>query len=144
MFPVKRNKEVVDLYIINSVRIRALAEKSEGSSTRIPWEERKDSLTFVGHRLPRFDDACPLSGLNLFVNTRFNRTSVDPGFVLRVDRCSPGVRCGCPPEATEDVGIPYGFFEFVFEYLGCQDYERPERVEFCEGSIIVRSASVPS
>lgn len=141
MFPDKGNSEVADLYIITSGQICALAEKIEARPTQIPWEEWKDSLTLVGKHLPRTHHAYSLNGLNLFVNMGFIPADVDPSFLLRVYRCSPGVRRGCPSEATEDFGLPYGFFELVFEDLRYQDSEIAEGVEFCEDNIIVHSVS---
>jgi len=142
MFPHEEDDKMAGLHVITSDRICALAKKFEGS-TRIPWEEWKGSLTFVGDSLPRSPHTYSMRGLNLFVDmSSFVMTATDPGVAFRVYVCSPRVR-HTQSGVAGGAGLQYDSIDLFFDDWKCEDSETVAEVEYSEDNIIIHTVCAP-
>jgi hypothetical protein len=139
IFPCEGGDETGDLRVITSDRVCALAKRFEGQA-RIPWEGWKDSMTFVGHSLPRFPNSYSTRGLILFVDMLPFFMTVDPGIALRVYNCSPRLR-HVPSGVAGDAGLPYDSIELPFDDW---QSETVAEVEYSEDNILIHTVGGPS
>ena len=143
ILPHEEDDEMGDLYVIASDRILSLTKKFEGSA-RVPWEEWKGSLTFVGDSLPRTPQSYSTHGLVLFVDmVPFFVTGATPGIAFRVYNCGPKVR-HTPFGATGDAGLPYGSSKPFFNHFELQDSETVTEVRYSEDNIVVHTVGALS
>lgn len=143
LFPHEGNDDIVKAYVITSDRICALAKKFKGSA-RVPWEEWKDSLAFVGGLLPNSPDAYCVRGLNLMVDVPPHVISIaDPGVTFYVFRCSPKV-CHASSGVAGDTGLPFGFMKLSLDDWGDHHSETVAEVAYCEDNVIIHSVCTPS
>lgn len=142
ILPRDEDDEMGDLYVIASDRVLSLTKKFEGSA-RVPWEEWKDSLTFVGDSLPRFPKYYSTHGLVLFVGTAPSvMTGATPGIGFRVYNCGPRAR-HTHLGVARDAGLPYGSSKQSFDRWELQASETVTQVRYCEDNIVVHTVSAP-
>ena len=143
IIPHEEADHMGDLYVMASDRILSLMKKFEGSA-RVPWEEWKDSLTFVGDTLPRAPPSYSTHGLVLFVDmVPFFVPGATPGVSFRVYNCGPRVR-HTPLGVTGNAGLPYSSSKPFFNHFELQDSETVTDVRYSEDNIIIHTVGAPS